>query len=459
MGTKRRRKRPIHGPAKKTARRSFESPLVLNSALRGQRAFQWLLGEVEIDNFFADYFEKTPFHLSHGATHFSSLLDISQFRLLVESEKLKFGSELDVTSYSPEGGRLTHNGDYGSIVNKSAWKKYESGCSLRLLRPQQHCDGLWSLCSLLESYFLCMVGANSYLTPKGTQGFAPHFDDIDAFVCQIHGKKRWRVYKPMKEGHDVLPRASSIDFTAQEMKDRPLALDITLQPGDVLYMPRGAIHEASAVEDSDSLHITLSVHQKWTWADLLLATVQDAIKSTAAADALLRRTLPLRFTEYVGLSKTDANEKRREQFDKMVRNVMKRVGNNYPIDAAADIMAQRFLNERLPPAESLIYKRKSDAKVKKSSLVRAVAKCVARVVMGEDGLPRIVHCLDNHRATSEERKATQLTCTPEEAQAVDFVLGAYPKAVTVDDIPLDEVEDSITLVEGLIEMGIACLEE
>ena len=34
------------------------------------------------------------------------------------------------------------------------------------------------------------------LTPPGTQGFAPHWDDIEAFVIQLEGKKHWRVYEP-----------------------------------------------------------------------------------------------------------------------------------------------------------------------------------------------------------------------------------------------------------------------
>lgn len=34
----------------------------------------------------------------------------------------------------------------------------------------------------------------SYLTPPGTQGFAPHYDDIEAFVLQLEGKKKWKLY-------------------------------------------------------------------------------------------------------------------------------------------------------------------------------------------------------------------------------------------------------------------------
>jgi bifunctional lysine-specific demethylase and histidyl-hydroxylase NO66 len=32
-----------------------------------------------------------------------------------------------------------------------------------------------------------MCGANVYLTPPGQQGFAPHYDDIEAFLLQIEG--------------------------------------------------------------------------------------------------------------------------------------------------------------------------------------------------------------------------------------------------------------------------------
>ena len=30
-----------------------------------------------------------------------------------------------------------------------------------------------------------MVGANVYLTPPGTQGFAPHWDDVEVFMLQL----------------------------------------------------------------------------------------------------------------------------------------------------------------------------------------------------------------------------------------------------------------------------------
>lgn len=45
--------------------------------------------------------------------------------------------------------------------------------------------------SLLPSLNQC---SNAYLTPPGSQGFAPHYDDIDAFIMQLEGAKAWKVY-------------------------------------------------------------------------------------------------------------------------------------------------------------------------------------------------------------------------------------------------------------------------
>ncbi|CAI5513805.1 unnamed protein product [Closterium sp. Naga37s-1] len=102
---------------------------------------------------------------------------------------------------------------------------------------------------------------NVYLTPPASQGFSPHYDDIDAFVLQIEGCKRWRCYQGVKgeqeDGEDedenagegdrdgergdeeaggeegLLPRFSSRDFQQQELIQPPI-LDVVLRPGDLL---------------------------------------------------------------------------------------------------------------------------------------------------------------------------------------------------------------------------------
>ncbi len=72
----------------------------------------------------------------------------------------------------------------------TVWRLFDSGWSVRILHPQRWSDKLWKLMSALETYFGTCMGCNAYLTPKASQGFAPHWDDIDAFIVQLEGKKR-----------------------------------------------------------------------------------------------------------------------------------------------------------------------------------------------------------------------------------------------------------------------------
>ena len=57
---------------------------------------------------------------------------------------------------------------------------------------------------------------------------------------------------------ETLPRESSRDFTEDEMKDVEPVIDVVLGPGDLLYMPRGWIHQANTCnDDHHSLHLTV----------------------------------------------------------------------------------------------------------------------------------------------------------------------------------------------------------
>jgi lysine-specific demethylase/histidyl-hydroxylase NO66 len=78
------------------------------------------------------------------------------------------------------------------------------------------------------------------LTPSSSQGFAPHYDDIEAFVLQLEGKKHWRVYPPRNE-NESYPLVSSGNFNQNEIGDH--MIDCILEEGDLLFFPRGFIHQ------------------------------------------------------------------------------------------------------------------------------------------------------------------------------------------------------------------------
>ncbi len=134
------------------------------------------------------------------------------------------------------------------------------------------------------------VQVNAYVTPPQNQGFSDHYDVHDVFVLQVHGQKRWAVRPPVLEsplrGQTWDARRADVERAAAQ----PPLLEVTLNPGDCLYLPRGFVHSARA-RGGTSIHLTIGVHV-WTrdhLAESLLRSVRDAL----ADDPGIRASLPL----------------------------------------------------------------------------------------------------------------------------------------------------------------------
>ena len=61
------------------------------------------------------------------------------------------------------------------------------------------------------------------LPHAGTQGLAPHHDDVELWICQTQGSKRWRLYAP----HMRLPALPSPDFAEADIGEP--TMEVTLQ--------------------------------------------------------------------------------------------------------------------------------------------------------------------------------------------------------------------------------------
>ncbi|MER7071749.1 cupin domain-containing protein [Terrabacter sp. NPDC000476] len=106
------------------------------------------------------------------------------------------------------------------------------------------------------------VQANAYVTPSQSTGFSDHYDVHDVFVLQMAGEKRWRLRPPVHPA-PLRDEPWTDHRTAVEAAgSREPELEFTLRPGDVLYLPRGWVHSATAL-GGVSTHLTLGVHV-WT---------------------------------------------------------------------------------------------------------------------------------------------------------------------------------------------------
>lgn len=305
--------------------------------------------------FFEDAWEKAPLHipaddarraLYSSLFSTSALMDAAAERS-AEGNPFLFGRDVVGARYA-DAKRATMD-EPSPATPPQLQALMESGWSLQVHQPQRFIEPLWRLAAALECQFQCLVGINSYITPPQCQGFAPHFDDVELFIIQTEGRKSWKLHR--QDG--MLPNFPSSDLDGTGLG--PPDLEVTLDPGDVLYLPRGAIHQAVAVADnSPSCHLTVSTYQKWTWGDLSQHAVGALLGSPALQiklPALLTQGLP------IGMFRGPTGHKSLERHAKTLTDALLQLSRvissqsdqNQATQAAIDVMAEDFLAHRLPP--------------------------------------------------------------------------------------------------------------
>lgn len=157
---------------------------------------------------------------------------------------------------------------------------FAAGATLVLQGLHLHRAATAAYCRRLEAFLGHPAQLNAYFTPRRSQGLPVHHDTHDVFVLQVAGSKRWLVYEPVWE----LPLKHQ-RYEAAMGEPGETVLDVVLDAGDTLYLPRGWMHEA-LTSDEDSLHLTVGVN---------VATWTDALRAAAArceTDVAFRRGLP-----------------------------------------------------------------------------------------------------------------------------------------------------------------------
>ena len=131
-------------------------------------------------------------------------------------------------------------------------REFADGATIVLQGLQRAWHPLVDAALTLERELGHPVQVNAYLTPPDAQGLGRHADRHDVFVLQLSGSKRWWV--------------AGLG-------------ELTLEPGDALYVPLGTQHDART-GPRHSLHLTIGV-PRITYRDVLRRWLD-----TARCDAL-----------------------------------------------------------------------------------------------------------------------------------------------------------------------------
>lgn len=223
---------------------------------------------------------------------FESAIDQAQLEQLFGFSKLE--ALLKMEAIPPlyvdlfDAGNLRRLVDVQNKSGKSSFaviiENLRRGATLRVRDVDKFDADLNRFARGIRRQFAAQSQINLYLTPAVHAGFAPHFDTTDVFVLQCAGEKEWRIY-PQYTNKIELPLMDT-PWDPERFRPSGPAEKFTLRPGDILYVPRGEMHEAFCIE-RESMHLTISI-APLTFADVLA----KALKAAAESDIRFRRRVP-----------------------------------------------------------------------------------------------------------------------------------------------------------------------
>jgi len=254
--------------------------------------FADLLAPISPETFFEQNWEGQPLHIRRRESGFyEKLLTHRDVEEAIVSGGLRHPSlqlARDGRFFAPEFfTRSIRSGDdvFTGIPNLERVRaEYRSGATISLPGFHRAWRPLGALAAAVQEQFDHVVHTNVYITPGNAAGFSAHYDTHEVFVLQIAGSKRWRIETPPLS----LPHRGQPFDPRSHRSSAPL-LQVDLSPGDLLYLPRGFVHETTT-SDSFSLHVTLGV-TVYTWVELLAEWIQSSRDYPR-----FRRALPPGFT-------------------------------------------------------------------------------------------------------------------------------------------------------------------
>lgn len=439
----------------------------------GKNLFQWIIDGVPLTDFMKDMYGKKCVNVKrNNIYYYGNLFSTDCFYKMIEKNNLEYGKNINVALYS-NGERTTHNGK-GRVLSKDVKKVLADGKSVQCVNPQSFCDNIWYVCDLLQEYTNAFVGANNYITPPKSSGFSPHWDDIDAFLLQIEGRKFWTVWAPI-DIHSMFPLQSSGNFSDEDMKSHKIIFQGWLEQGDLLYIPRGFIHHAKTDSKRTSHHVTISLSRQNTFINIYQKIAPTIIESMAEEFPYFRQSLPPNYFTYMGIADT-LNEKD-EGNAKIIKDTLTVLSTTFNtlfrdnLDCAADNMAKEYFTNALPPKltksekkHSVVCEKELDVEpytIKLSSSIRFIRQHTQRLLFDSDGGSYIIHRMKNSRNLENTHEHT-VGVPLDICSLCELIIRNYPKYSKVKKLFNScNVNETIGLnfLQQLYEEGILLVEE
>lgn len=202
------------------------------------------LGELPVEQFLKQYWNKKTLVIRQGFPDFDSLIEPEELAGLACEEEISSRIVIE------KDGKHPWQPIYGPMNEKVFKKLPKTHWTLLVNDVEKHVPQLssivdafrfipeWRLDDLMISY-----------APEGGS-VGPHLDQYDVFILQARGHRRWQIStRPVDPSNQVkdTPLRIQKDFTAEE--------EWILAPGDIIYIPPGVTHYGVALDDCMSYSI------------------------------------------------------------------------------------------------------------------------------------------------------------------------------------------------------------
>ena len=229
-------------------------------------SFDAIMAPLGAERFFAEYEGKQPLHLKGAADKFAAVMTWARLndllgqatiwshntlKLLLDKEPIP-AARYCTTEIDRNGGQVLR-------PDSNKVKEYlKRGATLVANDIDHLSPGLTAFADTMERALGGKVQGNLYLSSRGRPGFGAHFDTHDVYAVHVEGTKTWHIYEGRAHDPIAHPLFKTLIREHHEQAKGAKVMDVHMEPGDLLYLPRGQYHDALA-DEGGTVHIAFGV--------------------------------------------------------------------------------------------------------------------------------------------------------------------------------------------------------
>ncbi|MGQ4374339.1 cupin domain-containing protein [Streptomyces sp. SAS_267] len=141
----------------------------------------------------------------------------------------------------------------GFIEPERIREDFANGATFKFNQAEHWHPRIRTLVKALEPHFSGGLESFVFLSPPGKTAMQAHMDGAHVFILQVAGVKDWVVGRV-----DETSTSDSVLHEGAIPDER--RIELTLRPGDVMYMPHGTPHYATA-RQGNSIHVAITVEE------------------------------------------------------------------------------------------------------------------------------------------------------------------------------------------------------